>query len=345
MARLNPVTVGGVVVSNATLHNKDEIERLGVNIGDRVIIQRAGDVIPQIVENLDFAEDRPAWAFPDHCPECGSKAVAADGEVDVRCTGGLICPAQRFQRLVHFVSCTALDIDGLGERTIKEFLDADFIKNPTDIFRLAIHREAILKRDGWQEKSVDNLLAAVDSKRGADPARLLFALGIRHIGAVSARDLLKYFHSLEKIGELGLKICGEDEAARENAIAEITSIDGIGMAVAEALGQFFAEEHNRNVWNDLLDVVQPAIYEFEQVESEWAGKTIVFTGKLEQISRDEAKAQAEKLGAKASGSVSKKTDLLVAGPGAGSKQKKAEELGIAIIDEAGWRDIVAKAGL
>lgn len=339
VGRLKPVTVGGVVVSNVTLHNRDEIERLGVRPGDRVVIQRAGDVIPQVVENLSRDEKRDPYVFPDKCPECGSEAVAEEGEVDVRCTGGLICPAQRFQRLVHFVSRAALDIDGLGEKSIAEFIEAGFIQSPADIFRLHQHRDAILARDGWQEKSVDNLLAAVENKRSADAARLLFGLGIRHIGAVTARDLLKNFVTLEKLAEIG-KAAREDEAVRE----EITEIDGVGPTVAQALADFFHEPHNQTVWDDLLREVSPPDYIVETRDSAVAGKTVVFTGKLETMSRDEAKAQAEALGAKASGSVSAKTDLLVAGPGAGSKMKKATELGIEVIDEAGWAEIVKAAG-
>ncbi len=339
VGRLKPVTVGGVVVSNVTLHNRDEIERLGVRPGDRVVVQRAGDVIPQVVENLTREEKREPYIFPDHCPECNSEAVAEEGEVDVRCTGGLICPAQRFQRLVHFVSRAALDIDGLGEKSIAEFIDAGFIESPADIFRLHQHRGAILARDGWQEKSVDNLLAAVEKKRSADAARLLFGLGIRHIGAVTARDLMKNFTTLPRLAEIGMA-AREYEAVRE----EITAIDGVGPTVAQALADFFHEPHNRAVWEDLLGEVTPPDYIVETRDSAVAGKTVVFTGKLETMSRDEAKAQAEALGAKASGSVSAKTDLLVAGPGAGSKMKKAAELGIEVIDEAAWADIVKAAG-
>ncbi|MGI9362723.1 MAG: NAD-dependent DNA ligase LigA [Parasphingorhabdus sp.] len=339
VGRLKPVTVGGVVVSNVTLHNRDEIERLGVRPGDRVLVQRAGDVIPQVVENLTRDEKREAYVFPDHCPECNSEAVAEEGEVDVRCTGGLICPAQRFQRLVHFVSRAALDIDGLGEKSIAEFIEAGFIESPADIFRLHTHRKEILARDGWQERSVDNLLAAVEKKRSADAARLLFGLGIRHIGAVTARDLMKNFTTLPRLAEVAIA-AREDEAVR----AEITAIDGVGPTVAEALADFFHEPHNRAVWDDLLSEVSPPDYIVETRDSAVAGKTVVFTGKLETMSRDEAKAQAEALGAKASGSVSAKTDLLVAGPGAGSKMKKAAELGIEVIDEAAWAEIVKAAG-
>lgn len=339
VGRLKPVTVGGVVVSNVTLHNRDEIERLGVRPGDRVVIQRAGDVIPQVVENLTRDEKRDPYIFPDRCPECDSEAVAEEGEVDVRCTGGLICPAQRFQRLVHFVSRGAMDIDGLGEKSIAEFIEAGFIESPADIFRLHRHRDAILDREGWQEKSVDNLLNAVEKKRDFDAARLLFGLGIRHIGTVTAKDLLKEFVTLKRLAEVG-KAAHDDENIRE----DIEAIDGVGPTVVQALGDFFHEPHNVAVWDDLLGEVNPPDYIVETRDSAVAGKTVVFTGKLETMSRDEAKAQAEALGAKASGSVSAKTDLLVAGPGAGSKMKKAQDLGIEVIDEAGWAEIVANAG-
>ena len=341
VGRLAPVLVGGVTVTNVTLHNRDEIERLGVRPGDRVVVQRAGDVIPQVVENLTRDEDRPAFAFPDHCPECGSEAVSEEGEVDVRCTGGLICKAQQFERLKHFVSRVALDIEGLGERTIADFLERGWLdKGPGDIFRLKNREADILALEGWKEKSVENLLASIEAKREPDAARLLFGLGIRHVGAVTARDLLKNFHTLPALREAAQSArAGDEEAA-----AALTSIDGIGPAVMEALGDFFHEPHNVTVWEDILTEVSPPEYVVETTQSAVSGKTVVFTGKLETMSRDEAKAQAERLGAKASGSVSPKTDLLVAGPGAGSKLKKAAELGIEVIDEAGWAAIVTAAG-
>ena len=339
VGRLTPVTVGGVVVSNVTLHNRDEIARLAVRPGDRIVVQRAGDVIPQIVENLTRDTERTPYAFPSQCPECGSEAVAEEGEVDVRCTGGLICPAQRVQRLIHFVSRGALDIEGLGEKTIQEFFDLGWLESPADIFRLRSRRADILSRDGWQDKSVDNLLAAIEAKRAPDGAKLLFGLGIRHIGAVTARDLFKAFGTVQEVGNVGLRLAQGDEAA----VADITAIDGVGGAVAEALGDFFHEPHNMSVWNDLLNEITPPAYVSNVRESAWTGKTIVFTGKLETMSRDEAKAQAEALGAKSAGSVSAKTDLVVAGPGAGSKLKQATALGISVIDEAEWARIVAEA--
>ena len=357
VAKLEPVTVGGVVVRNATLHNADEIARLGVRPGDRVVLQRAGDVIPQIVENLTRDESRDPWTFPTHCPECGSDAVAEEGEVDIRCTGGLICPAQRLERLKHFVSRGALDIEGLGEKTLVEFLDLGWIKEPADIFRLAAHRDELLGREGWQEKSVDNLLAAIEAKRAPDGARLLFGLGIRHTGIVTSRDLLKRYVTLPEIQKLADELIalrdatapalGEDEAkfhARLNkALAEHIAVENVGSAVGHALADFFHEPHNRTVWDDLLAEATPPPFVVETRESEVSGKNLVFTGSLETLSRDEAKAQAEALGARVAGSVSAKTDLVIAGPGAGSKLKKAAELGIRVIDEAGWAAIVSAA--
>jgi len=334
VGRLKPVGVGGVMVANVTLHNRDEIERLGLRIGDRVRIQRAGDVIPQVVENLTRDEPRPAYHFPEHCPECGSEAVAEEGEVDVRCTGGLICPAQRFERLRHFVSRGALDIEGLGEKSIAEFIELGWLHSPADIFRLRNHRDELLGREGWKEKSVDGLFAAIEAKRRPDGPRLLFGLGIRHVGIVTARDLLKCFGTIDELRRAALSEGGE---------AELSSVQGVGPVVAEALVDFFHEAHNRAALNDLLSEVSPVPYVSDANQTEWTGKTIVFTGTLETMSRDEAKAQAERLGARAAGSVSAKTDLVVAGPGAGSKLKKAEELGVRVVSEEEWAKIVADA--
>ncbi|MEM9500882.1 MAG: NAD-dependent DNA ligase LigA [Pseudomonadota bacterium] len=358
VGRLAPVMVGGVTVTNVTLHNRDEIERLGVRPGDRIVVQRAGDVIPQVVENLTGDVDREPYEFPDRCPECHSEALAEEGEVDVRCTGGLICPAQRTQRLEHFVSRKALDIEGFGSKTIAQFFTLGWLESPADIYRLKERNEEILALEGWQDKSVENLLAAVEEKREPDAARLLFGLGIRHVGETTSRDLMK---SLGDIAELRTAAetffsyradnpRTEDEKASpfkarmDQAAKDIFGVtDGFGATVAHSLADFFHEPHNAKVWEDLLSEVAPPRYEVETLDSPVSGKTVVFTGKLETMSRDEAKAQAERLGAKASGSVSAKTDILVAGPGAGSKLKKAQELGIEVIDEAGWADIVAGA--
>jgi DNA ligase (NAD+) len=266
--------------------------------------------------------------------------VAEEGEVDVRCTGGLICPAQRTERLRHFVSRPALDIEGLGEKTIAEFYALGWLESPADIFRLKTRRADILGREGWKEKSVENLLTAIEARRAPDAARLLFALGIRHVGQVTARDLMKRFATLPALRDLATRAHGGDADAR----AELLGIDGVGPVVVEALGEFFHEAHNAAVWDDLLNEVAPPPYVVETRASEVAGKTVVFTGKLETMSRDEAKAQAEALGARSAGSVSAKTDLVVAGPGAGSKLKQAATLGIPVIDEAQWADIVRNAG-
>ena len=350
VGRLTPVTVGGVVVSNVTLHNADEIARLGVRPGDRIIVQRAGDVIPQVVDNLTRDEAREPFPFPTHCPVCGSEAVREEGEVDVRCTGGLICPAQRFERLRHFVSRAALDIEGLGEKTIQEFLDLGWIAEPADIFRLKKHRADLLGREGWKEKSVDNLLMAIEAKRQPDAARLLFGLGIRHVGAVTARDLLKRYVTLPTIRALAQDVMllrdqeHETQAKMDKAIAEHIGVENVGAAVGHAFADFFHEPHNVDAWDDLLSEVSPPPYVVETTASAVTGKTVVFTGKLETMSRDEAKAQAERLGAKAAGSVSAKTDLVVAGPGAGTKLKQATALGIEVITEQAWADIVKAAG-
>jgi DNA ligase (NAD+) len=334
VGRLRPVGVGGVMVANVTLHNRDEIARLGLRIGDRVRIQRAGDVIPQVVENLTRDEPRPAFIFPHICPQCGSEAVAEEGEVDVRCTGGLVCPAQRIERLKHFVSRGALDIEGLGEKTIVEFVELGWLHAPADIFRLKQHRAELLGREGWKEKSVDNLLAAIEAKREPDPARFLFGLGIRHVGTVTARDLLRCFGTVEAL---------RAAATGEDALAELSGVEGVGPVVAEALVDFFHEPHNREAFDDLLSEARPQPFLSQAKQTEWTGKTIVFTGSLETMSRDEAKAQAERLGARAAGSVSARTDLVVAGPGAGSKLKKAEELGVRVATEQEWAAMVAEA--
>jgi DNA ligase (NAD+) len=335
VGRLTPVGVGGVIVANVTLHNRDEIARLGLRVGDRVRIQRAGDVIPQVVENLTREDKRAAYVFPDHCPQCGSEAVAAEGEVDVRCTGGLVCPAQRIERLKHFVSRGALDIDGLGEKTIVEFVELGWLHSPADIFRLHAHRDELLGREGWKEKSVDNLFASIEARREPEPARFLFALGIRHVGIVTAKDLMRAFGTVEAL---------RGAATGDAAQAELSCVEGVGPVVAEALVDFFHEPHNREALDDLLSQVRPQPFVSAARETEWSGKTIVFTGSLETMSRDEAKAQAERLGARSAGSVSAKTDLVVAGPGAGSKLKKAAELGVRVITEEEWVRIVAAAG-
>jgi DNA ligase (NAD+) len=356
VARLKPVGVGGVTVTNATLHNADEIARLGVRVGDRVRIQRAGDVIPQVLENLTPDEDRPAFVFPSLCPECGSDAVREEGEVDVRCTGGLICPAQRVERLRHFVSRHALDIEGLGIIHIESFFRDGLLQSPADIFTLT--KEKLLGRERWAEVSARNLIEAIDAKRNPPLDRFLYALGIRHVGEVTARDLARRYRSwagFEAMIEAALSLRrelapqeGEEErkylARRSKAVVEAVGTQNIGPEVAGALLDFFDEPHNRETLAAIFAAgVAVADVVHEVRDSPVTGKTIVFTGGLESISRDEAKAQAEALGAKAAGSVSAKTDLVVAGPGAGSKLKKAAELGIEVIDEAAWLEIVRAA--
>ncbi len=358
VARLEPVTVGGVVVTNATLHNADEIERLGARPGDRVVIQRAGDVIPQIVEVLTRDEDRPAYLFPYICPECGSAAEREEGEVVWRCTGGLICPAQRVERLIHFASRHAFDIRGLGLVRVEEFFKDGLIASPADIFRLRDRRHELVARERLADVSVDNLLEAIEDKRRISLDRFLFALGIRHIGEVTARELARryarfdaFMDMIDKALEIRANLApvlGEPERKFEIRRAKelVTAIGtrDIGPEVAEALLDFFAEPHNRDVVADLASELTIEDVVHETLESEVSGKTIVFTGKLVTMSRDEAKAQAERLGAKAAGSVSKATDLVVVGADAGSKLKKAQELGIPVITEEDWAAIVAAAG-
>jgi len=355
VARLEPVTVGGVVVTNATLHNADEIGRLNVWPGDRIVVQRAGDVIPQIVDNLSRDESRGSWPFPQVCPQCGSAAEREPGEVDYRCTGGLICPAQRVERLRHFASRHALDIEGLGTVHIENFFRDGLVRAPADIFRLT--KEILLGRERWAELSAANLIAAIDAKRRPPLDRFLFALGIRHVGEVTARDLARRYRSWEALKATidaavaaraaAIPAIGESDdkfAARvAKELAAIIETPGVGPEVALALVDFFAEPHNQDAVADLLSQLAPTDVIHETRASEVSGKTVVFTGALETMSRDEAKAQAEALGARTAGSVSAKTDLVVAGPGAGSKLKKATELGIQIIDEEDWARIVAES--
>jgi len=355
VARLEPVTVGGVVVTNATLHNADEIARLGVRVGDRVVLQRAGDVIPQIVDNLTRDADRPAFVFPDHCPQCGSLATRGEDEVVVRCTGGLVCPAQRVERLIHFVSRHAFDVTGLGLVRIEEFFRDGLIASPADIFRLHAHRDALIRRERLSELVVGKLLDAIDTRRRIGLDRFLFALGIRHVGEITARDLARRYVSARSFAAMiraalhvrraTLPAIGEadNRFALRRARALVAAVDtaGIGPEVADAMLAFFAERHNRAVVADLLREVEPLDVVHQVRASEVSGKTVVFTGTLETLSRDEAKAQAEALGAHVSGAVSRNTDLLVAGPGAGSKLRKATDLGVRVIDEAGWAALVA----
>lgn len=348
VARLEPVTVGGVVVSNATLHNEDEIERKDIRIGDTVVVQRAGDVIPQIVRVVEERRPKNArhFRFPDRCPECGSHAVREinekTGKVDAvrRCTGGLICPAQAVERLRHFVSRNAFDIEGLGEKQIAAFYEDGLIAQPGDIFTLEERDRKSLKklkdREGWGETSAGNLFKAINERRKVGLDRFIFALGIRHVGETNARLLARSYGTLEHFVE-------EMEAAADpqsEAWRSLTAIDGVGDVLAGALIDFFAEKHNRRVLKALAEAgVEAMPLAAQETSSPIAGKTVVFTGSLERMTRSEAKARAEQMGAKVAGSVSAKTDLVVAGPGAGSKLAKAAELGIEVISEDEWMEM------
>ncbi len=344
VAKLAPVTVGGVVVENATLHNEDEIARKDVRVGDTVRVQRAGDVIPQIVGVV--MELRPAatqpYRFPDTCPVCGSAAVREvdekTGTADVvrRCTGGIHCSAQVVERLRHFVSRNAFDIEGLGEKQIALFHAEGLIKTPADIFGLEARDKTgltrLAHREGFGEVSVRNLFAAIAERRTVPLNRFLFALGIRRIGETNSKRLARHFATPEAVAAAGLAAADPASEGR----AELRTIDGFGDAAAETLAEFFADADNRREWERLLGEVTVEPMTTAAVTSAIAGQVIVFTGSLERMTRDEAKARAESLGAKVSGSVSKKTDIVVVGPGAGSKEKKARELGLKVITEEDW---------
>ncbi len=339
VAKLKPVTVGGVVVSNASLHNEDEIARLDARIGDTVEVQRAGDVIPQILQVI--LEKRPKearpFAFPHVCPVCGSAALREidekTGVADVvrRCTGRLVCAAQAVEGLKHFASRNAFDIEGLGDKQIELFFREGLIRTAADIFTLqardGVGRPPLSEWEGFGEVSAGNLFAAIEARRAIALNRFLYALGVRHVGETNARRLARHFHDFD-----GLRA-----AARAADAAEaFNGIEGIGPVVAELIVDFFAEPHNETVIDALLAEVRIEPMEAIAAGHPLAGKTIVFTGSLERMTRDEAKAMAERLGAKVSGSISAKTDLVVAGPGAGSKLTKARELGVETIDEEEW---------
>ncbi len=372
VARLAPVTVGGVVVSNATLHNEDYIAgqantgeeiRGGkdIRVGDWVQVYRAGDVIPKIAD-LDLSKrpsDAERFSFPTLCPECGSEALREQGDAVRRCTGGLICPAQAVEKLKHFVSRAAFDIEGLGAKQVEQFYRDGWIKEPADIFTLRTRfgsgLQQLKNREGWGDKSAENLFQAIDDKRKIALGRMIFALGIRHVGEVASNDLARHFMSWESLAETVDQASAEpvakavDPKLRKAALAEspawseITGIDGIGDTVAQALTTTLSQEAERGSINRLvahLDIQAP---EMRSATSPVAGKTVVFTGTLEKMTRAEAKARAEGLGAKVSGSVSAKTDILVAGPGAGSKAKKAADLGIETMDEDAWLALIGDA--
>lgn len=364
VARLKPVTVGGVVVSNATLHNEDEIERKDVRVGDTVVIQRAGDVIPQIVAVVKEKRPRGAqkFVFPDTCPACGSHAAREEGEAARRCTGGLVCPAQAVERLKHFVSRAAFDIEGLGEKQIQSFFEQGIVREPADIFTLEARQKAgqielyryeqgedgSRKRDRQgrekpptNKKSVDNLFAAINARRKISLPRFIYALGIRHIGESNARLLAMAYGSFDNLRKAALEAADHDSPA----YAEMLSIEGVGALVAQSVIDFFAEPHNREAVDRLLKEVEPEEMARPAAgASAIAGKTVVFTGSLERFTREEAKSRALALGAKVAGSVSAKTDYVVAGPGAGTKLKKAEELGVQVLSEDDWLSLIGGEG-
>ena len=335
VAWLAPINVGGVLVTRATLHNEDEIARLDARPGDTVVVQRAGDVIPQILRVL---HDRPRhsvpWTPPEVCPVCGSAAVRPPGEVVRRCTGGLVCPAQAVERLNHFVARPAFDIEGLGDKTVTEFHDLGWLRTPSDIFRLAQHREALLAREGWKAKSVQNLLAAIEQRRTVPLGRFIYALGIRRVGVTNAKLLARHYgnYAAWRSQMLAATVVGSEERSA------LGSIIGVGEALAKELAAFFEEERNRAVLDDLAGELT-IVDAIPAAAGALSGKNLVFTGTLETMSRPEAKARAESLGARVTDSVSKRTDLLILGADAGSKAKKAAELGVATVTEAEWREL------
>jgi DNA ligase (NAD+) len=348
VACLSPVTVGGVVVERATLHNADEIARKDVRVGDTVIVQRAGDVIPQIVEVVleERSPDAQPFVFPEHCPcelktPLARETTASGAETVVRrCTGEFACPFQRFEHLRHFVSRRAFDIEGLGEKQLRAFFEEGLVREPADIFRLARNEaalEALLERERYGEVSIRNLRAAIEARRTIGLDRFIYGLGVRHVGETTSLVLARGYGDAETFLEAMHKVAAGDA----EAIAELDALDQVGGAVIEAAGAYFREPHNLRIVEALIEqlIVLPA--EKPRTDSALAGKTIVFTGSLERMTRDEAKAQAESRGAKVSGSVSKKTDLVVAGPGAGSKLKTAAELGIEVISEDDWLAMIA----
>ncbi len=342
VAELEPVNVGGVLVARATLHNEDEIARKDIRVGDTVVLQRAGDVIPQIVSVV--TERRPegsaSYVFPEICPACGSNAVRPPGEAVRRCTGGLICPAQRVERLIHFVSRPAFDIDGLGQKTIQEFYDEGWLHGPADLFKLPDREAEIATREGWGKLSARNLSRAIAARRTVPLERFIYALGIRRIGSTNAKLLARHYGTFENWRRqmLAARTVGSDERL------ELGSINGIGPTIAEELTDFFGEDRNIDALTELADelTIEDAA-RAEAADSPIAGKTVVFTGTLETMSRPEAKARAEILGAKVTDSVSKKTDIVVVGADAGSKARKAAELGVRTMTEAEWQELVGEA--
>jgi len=343
VARLEPITVGGVVVSNATLHNEDEIARKDIRVGDMVVVQRAGDVIPQVVEVLVDKRDGTQEVFNplSECPECGSQAVKEEGDAVRRCVGGMTCPKQAVERLKHFVSRLAFDIDGLGDKIIQSFWDDGLIKNPADIFTLEARNKGTLTpiraREGWGDLSEKNLFKSINTRREIELNRFIYALGIRQIGEATAKRLASVYGGIDVLIE-HMRAAHDDES---EAYADLIAIDDIGPAAAGDLIAFFAEPHNLDILEQLKGHLAIKPYENPvQNDSAVAGKTVVFTGSLEQMTRAEAKAKAESLGAKVSGSVSKRTDYVVAGADSGSKLKKAQDLGVTVLIEQDWIDLI-----
>jgi DNA ligase (NAD+) len=340
VAKLEPITVGGVVVSNATLHNEDEIARKDIRIGDKVIVQRAGDVIPQIVAVVDADRKNRGspYRFPHKCPVCGSMALREEGEAVRRCSGGLTCPAQATERLRHFVSRGAFDIEGLGSKHIEAFYTDDLIKTPADIFRLHRRRLELTDREGWGESSVTNLINAIEARRKVPLDRFIYALGIRQVGEATAKLLARHYHSLKEWRHAMLAAAKDREGA---AYQDLNNIDQIGDSVAGDILDFFAEKHNLEALDDLAKEVEVEDAQVISASgSPVAGKTVVFTGALSKMTRDEAKARAESLGAKVASSISKKTDYVIVGEDAGSKAAKAAELGVKMLSEDEWLELI-----
>jgi DNA ligase (NAD+) len=328
VARLEPVFVGGVTVSNATLHNMDEVQRLDLHVGDAVVVRRAGDVIPQVVQVLPERRPKDAGAviLPEHCPVCGSHVLRPEGEVVARCSGGLVCAAQQKETLKHFASRRAMDIEGLGDRLVEQLLASDLVRHVADVFELDPDAVAGLERMGG--KSAEKLLAAIDAARETTLPRFLYALGIREVGEATALALASHFRTLDALMDA-------DEAA-------LQEVPDVGPVVASYVRDFFDQAQNRELVQALLDagVRWPPMPEPEQVDSPVSGRTVVLTGSLETLSRDQARARLRELGARVTDSVSKKTDLVIAGPGAGSKLARAEKLGIEVRDEDWLRDLL-----
>lgn len=333
VAELEPINIGGVLVSRATLHNADEIERLGINVGDKVIVQRAGDVIPQIVGVAEDAPDAVPFVFPDTCPVCGATVIQESGQVARRCVNTLGCPAQRIGELEHFVSRKGFDIDGLGTRQLELFISRGWIKNAADIFTLiARHGDDIKKLDGFGEKSVSNLNAAIERARNIELHRFLFAIGIPEVGEVTAKILARAFGNLD--------------ALRTAPVWKLKQIDGIGDVMADEIVSFFADAHNAAVLDELLHQVHVVETDVTATapDGPLAGKKIVLTGTLPNYTRDAAREILERLGAKVQGSVSAKTDIVLAGADAGSKLTRAEQLGITIWSESDLERVIKESG-